>query len=96
MAWLQLVAADLPTPTPGPLLVSSQRLGQVQLLGASLHPADAGRVVTVPVTTYLHHVHVTGVTVAGKSTLLAGFARDLAAGHCLLILEPAVTWCITY
>lgn len=76
-------------PAPTTLLASSRRAGSVRLLGESLHPADAGQVVTVPAATCLHHVHVTGVTGAGKSTLLAGFARaDIAAGHGLLIVEP--------
>ena len=60
-----------------------------RVLGESLHAGQAGQLVTVPVRTSLHHLHVVGPTGSGKSTLLAGLiAADIAAGHSVLVLEP--------
>ena len=58
-------------PVPPSLLVASdteavQRGARV--LGAGLHPADGGRLATVPVETSLRHLHVIGPTGSGKST----------------------------
>jgi DNA helicase HerA-like ATPase len=77
---------------PRQLLVPLTRVPRqpgVRLLGESLHPADDGLLVTLPVTTALHHLHVTGVTGSGKSTQLASFIRaDMAAGRSVLLIEP--------
>lgn len=60
-----------------------------RVLGASLHPAEQGDLITVPVSTSLHHLHVIGPTGSGKSTLLAGLiTADIAAGRSALVLEP--------
>ncbi|MCP3797955.1 type IV secretory system conjugative DNA transfer family protein [Allokutzneria sp. A3M-2-11 16] len=65
-------------------LLSSQRI-----LGASVHPADGGRLVAMPTQTALHHLHVVGPTGSGKSTLLAQLVHaDMAAGHSVLVIEP--------
>ncbi len=61
-------------PAPPSLLVpvdQPRRTAAVRVLGRSLHPADEHQLVTMPVATALHHVHVTGVTGSGKSTQLA-------------------------
>lgn len=60
-----------------------------RVLGASLHPAESGDLVTVPVNTSLHHLHVIGPTGSGKSTLLAELiTADVDAGRSVLVLEP--------
>jgi DNA helicase HerA-like ATPase len=75
-------------PAPSKLLVSSST-NTGRLLGASLHPADADKLVRVPTATSRHHLHLIGPTGSGKSTLLAAMARaDAAAGRALLVLEP--------
>lgn len=68
--------------------VAADRPGE-RLLGESLHPAERGDLVRVPVGTSLHHVHVVGPTGSGKSTLLAGLiGADIAAGRGVLVVEP--------
>jgi DNA helicase HerA-like ATPase len=60
-----------------------------RVLGRSTHPADGEQLVTMPVASAVHHVHVTGVTGSGKSTQLANFVRaDMAAGRSVLVIEP--------
>lgn len=62
---------------------------QQRVLGESLHPAQAGKLVTLPLATSQHHLHVVGPTGSGKSTLLAGLAAaDMAAGHGMAVIEP--------
>lgn len=79
-------------PAPPSLLLPERQVNRpskLRVLGASLHPADADRLVTMPVSGSLHHVHVTGVTGSGKSTLLAQLVRaDIAAGRSVLVIEP--------
>jgi hypothetical protein len=61
----------------------------LRVLGRSLHPADAGQVVTMPAKSSLHHLHVVGPTGAGKSTALAQLVlADAKAGHGVLVVEP--------
>jgi hypothetical protein len=60
-----------------------------RILGAALHPADAGRLVTMPTASSTYHLHVTGPTGSGKSNLLASMiVSDAAAGHSILVIEP--------
>ncbi|WP_367133238.1 type IV secretory system conjugative DNA transfer family protein [Saccharothrix sp. HUAS TT1] len=79
-------------PAPPSLLIPADQphhTAAVRVLGRSLHPADEHQLVTMPVATALHHVHVTGVTGSGKSTQLASFVRaDMRAGHGVLLIEP--------
>lgn len=90
------VAVDLPgalgkhvAPVLPKLLVSPDADTRTRILGVSLHPADGGKLVKVPVPTSKHHVHVIGPTGSGKSTLLTEFARaDMAAGRALFVMEP--------
>jgi Type IV secretory system Conjugative DNA transfer len=68
--------------------VAADRPGE-RVLGESLHPAERGELVTVPVKTSLHHMHVIGPTGSGKSTLLTGLiTADIAAGRSVLVIEP--------
>lgn len=61
----------------------------VRMLGTSLHPADGGRPVALPITSALHHLHLAGPTGSGKSTTLAHLVlADAAAGHGMLVIEP--------
>ena len=77
---------------PAALLLSAERAEQQprgRVLGESLHPADGGQLVTMPVRTCLHHVHVIGPTGSGKSNLLADLVQaDMAAGYGVLVIEP--------
>ncbi|WP_326560041.1 type IV secretory system conjugative DNA transfer family protein [Micromonospora sp. NBC_01796] len=60
-----------------------------RVLGESLHAAQRGQLVTMPVNTALHHVQVAGPTGSGKSTLLASMIlADIAAGRSVLVVEP--------
>jgi hypothetical protein len=92
----EVVGDDLPVigghinPTPEGLLVSEddERSG-ARVLGESLHPAQRGELVTMPVATALHHVQVIGPTGSGKSTFLAALAlADIAARRGVLLIEP--------
>lgn len=79
-------------PAPRQLLISSgqtdKQTGQ-RILGASLHPADQGQLVTMPLATSIHNVHITGPTGSGKSTTLAQFIlADAEAGHGVLSIAP--------
>lgn len=79
-----------PTPTVLrlPEHMAADRPGE-RVLGESLHPAERGELVTVPVKTGLHHMHAIGPTGSGKSTLLTGLiAGDIAAGRSVLVIEP--------
>jgi hypothetical protein len=77
---------------PERLLVSAEdavRRPAERVLGESLHPAQRGELVRIPVDTSLRHIHAIGPTGSGKSTLLCGLATaDIAAGRSLLVLEP--------
>lgn len=76
-------------PAPSKLLVKSPTNTTGRILGTSLHPADGGKLVRVPVATSRHHTVTTGPTGSGKSTLLAEMARaDVAAGRALFVMEP--------
>jgi hypothetical protein len=77
-------------PAPERLLVSEDdEPSGARVLGESLHPAQRGELVTVPVATNLHHLHLVGPTGSGKSTLLAGLiSADTAAGRGVLLIEP--------
>jgi len=79
-------------PAPARLLVSPEavkRLGGRRVLGASLHPADQGRLVTMPLTTSSHNVEIIGPTGSGKSSELAQLVlADAEAGHGVLVIEP--------
>ncbi|MFI0794117.1 hypothetical protein ACH4OY_15725 [Micromonospora rubida] len=60
-----------------------------RILGESLHAAQRGQLVAMPVGTALHHVQVVGPTGSGKSTLLASMVlADIAAGRSVLAVEP--------
>jgi hypothetical protein len=60
-----------------------------RVLGASLHPADQGRLVAMPLASASHHLAVTGPTGSGKSNELAQLIlADAAAGHGVLVIEP--------
>ncbi|KPM56398.1 hypothetical protein ACG83_00015 [Frankia sp. R43] len=79
-------------PVPPALLVADEpeaiRRGD-RIVGASLHPADGGRLVTVPAETSLRHVHIVGPTGSGKSTLLTDLVlSDAAAGRAIFLVEP--------
>lgn len=92
----EVVNDDLPVigghinPAPERLLVSEDgEPSGARVLGESLHPAQRGELVTVPVDTSLHHLHLVGPTGSGKSTLLAGLiSADIAAGRGVLLIEP--------
>ena len=76
---------------PSSLLVaaSGEQSPRERVLGESLHPAQRGELVTVPIETSLHHTHVVGPTGSGKSTLLAGLVgADIASGRAVLLLDP--------
>jgi hypothetical protein len=75
---------------PRALLTSDgARSNTGRVIGMSLHPADAGQLVTMPEASALHHLHVIGPTGSGKSTELAQLAlADAAAGHGVLVIEP--------
>lgn len=76
-------------PAPRKLLVASVNDAAGRVLGVSLHPADGGMFVRVPVATSRHHAVATGPTGSGKSTLLAALAHaDAAAGRALFVMEP--------
>ncbi|WP_410669458.1 type IV secretory system conjugative DNA transfer family protein [Amycolatopsis sp. cmx-4-68] len=76
-------------PVPKQLLRPRVALGTDRVLGASLHPADDGQLVTMPLATSLHNTIVTGPTGSGKSNELATLIlADAAAGHGVLVLEP--------
>jgi hypothetical protein len=88
---LPLVGGHI-NPVPARLLVPADNPDEYQearVLGESLHPAQYGELVTMPIRTALHHVAVTGPTGSGKSTLLASWIlADIAAGRGALVLEP--------
>jgi hypothetical protein len=74
---------------PKALLTPGKASSTTRILGTSLHPADAGQLVTLPVRSGLHHLHIVGPTGSGKSTELAQLAlTDAAAGHGVLVVEP--------
>ena len=76
---------------PSSLLVAAdgERSPRERILGESLHPAQRGELVTVPIDTSLHHTHIVGPTGSGKSTLLAGLVgADIASGRAVLLLDP--------
>ncbi|KFU80781.1 DNA helicase HerA, contains HAS-barrel and ATPase domains [Amycolatopsis lurida] len=79
-------------PAPSKVLLSStlsEQTLRLRVLGVSLHPADSGKRVSMPLATARHHLHVIGPTGSGKSTLLAQLLRgDVAAGHSVLVIEP--------
>ena len=59
------------------------------VLGQSLHPADAGQLVTMPSASRRHHLALTGPTGSGKSTVLCRLVlADAEAGHGVLVIEP--------
>ncbi|KUO18413.1 hypothetical protein AQJ91_25605 [Streptomyces dysideae] len=78
-------------PAPSALTVPvdarDQRTSRV--LGAGLHPSQRNQLVTLPVESALHHLHVVGPTGSGKSTLLNQLLHaDVAAGRSVFVLEP--------
>ncbi|MCP2245759.1 type IV secretion system DNA-binding domain-containing protein [Lentzea aerocolonigenes] len=79
-------------PAPHQLLIPPTRAVRspdLRVLGQSVHPADDGQLVSLPVSSALHHLHVTGTTGAGKSTQLASFIKaDMYAGRSVLLIEP--------
>lgn len=78
-------------PAPSALLrpLDARDLPTRRVLGAGLHPSQSGQVVTLPVESSLHHLHVIGPTGSGKSTLLARLVlADVAAGRSVFVLEP--------
>ncbi|MGH3903843.1 MAG: type IV secretory system conjugative DNA transfer family protein [Pseudonocardiaceae bacterium] len=84
-------------PPPTPLLVPGTNNSddadedgrQERLLGRSLHPASAERLVALPTQSCLSHVHLIGPTGSGKSNELAQWiVADAAAGHGVLVIEP--------
>lgn len=83
--------AVLPSRPPRRLLLpaGTDQTPVGRILGASLHPADHGRLVGVPARTCLSHLHVVGPTGSGKSNLLAQMVlADVSAGRAALVLEP--------
>ncbi len=92
------VPDHLPTTGGHITMVPSQLLGAEpdgdwqtveRVVGESLHPAQRGRLVRMPSSSSLHHLHVIGPTGSGKSTLLAHLIQaDIAAGRGVLVLEP--------
>jgi hypothetical protein len=61
----------------------------VRILGASLHPADRGQLVTMPLATANHGTQLLGPTGSGKSNQLAHMIlADIRAGHGVLVVEP--------
>jgi TraM recognition site of TraD and TraG/Type IV secretion-system coupling protein DNA-binding domain len=78
-----------PAPTSLLVPVEAEHQQPDRVLGAGLHPSQGDQLVTMPLETALHHVHVVGPTGSGKSTLLAQFLRaDVEAGRSVLVLEP--------
>jgi hypothetical protein len=79
-------------PAPAQLLVRPEAAAKhraTRVLGASLHPADHGQLVTMPLASSTHNLHITGPTGSGKSNLLAGLIlADAEAGHGVLVIEP--------
>jgi hypothetical protein len=78
-------------PAPARLLLppNSKRRLKERVLGTSLHPADGGQVVTMPLGTSSHHCVVSGPTGSGKSNLLASvILADINAGRGVFVLEP--------
>ncbi|MEV8545627.1 type IV secretion system DNA-binding domain-containing protein [Streptomyces sp. NPDC051572] len=78
-------------PAPSVLLRPVERGHQLseRVLGAGLHPSQRDQVVTLPVESSLHHLHVIGPTGSGKSTLLARLLHaDIHAGRSVFVLEP--------
>jgi hypothetical protein len=79
-------------PAPKPLLMAPDQAAQrpaERVLGLSLHPADHGHLVTMPLATSLHNLQVTGPTGSGKSAELARLIlADAEAGHGVLVIEP--------
>lgn len=67
---------------------SDERRGN-RVLGASLHPADHGRLVSMPLATSTHGLQIIGPTGSGKSNELAQLIlADADAGHGVLVIEP--------
>jgi energy-coupling factor transporter ATP-binding protein EcfA2 len=78
-------------PAPSVLLRPVERGHQLseRVLGAGLHPSQRDQLVTLPVESSLHHLHVVGPTGSGKSTLLAQLLlADIHAGRSVFVLEP--------
>ncbi|WP_406391392.1 hypothetical protein OG806_08310 [Streptomyces sp. NBC_00882] len=78
-------------PAPSALLrpMDADDLPRRRVLGAGLHPSQRDQVVTLPVESSLHHLHVIGPTGSGKSTLLARLVQaDIQAGRSVFVLEP--------
>lgn len=76
-------------PVPETLLLPPDAETKDRMLGVSLHPADHGQLVRMPVETCLHHVQIVGPTGSGKSTLLTEMVRaDAAAGRAIFVMEP--------
>lgn len=76
---------------PAALLVApdDDAASSKRILGAALHPADAGRLVAMPAASSATHLHVTGTTGAGKSHLAARLILNAAAaGQSILVIEP--------
>ncbi|WP_218005113.1 type IV secretory system conjugative DNA transfer family protein, partial [Actinomadura macra] len=78
-------------PAPRRLLVPSgdTQLPKQRVLGRSLHPADGGQLVEMPVKSGNFNYHIFGPTGSGKSNHLAQLiVADAAAGHTVLCIEP--------
>lgn len=78
-------------PAPSGLLrpVDGRHQLSERVLGAGLHGGQRDQLVTMPVESALHHLHVVGPTGSGKSTLLARLLQaDIHAGRSVFVLEP--------
>ena len=74
-------------PPPSTLLTDDAR--DERILGSAVHPAASGKLVRLPTSSSLHHVHVIAPTGSGKSTTLARWIlTDATAGRSVFVIEP--------
>jgi hypothetical protein len=73
---------------PVRLLETASRPGG-RPLGVSTHPANLGKPVRLPLSSYSVHTQVVGPSGSGKSTLLVSWIlSEIAAGRSVVVIEP--------
>lgn len=82
------LASTLPPAPPALLVPDGMDTAAERIAGTSPHPADQGRLVRLPLSSYRSHVHVIGPTGSGKSTTLARWViAEAAANRSVVVIE---------
>jgi hypothetical protein len=82
------LTSALPPAPPQLLVPDDTNVTAERIAGSSVHPADHGHRVRLPLSGYRSHVQVVGPTGSGKSTTLARWAiAEAAANRSLVVIE---------